>query len=235
MMGPMIVLRTLQPFKPGKGPGEAADQAGGVTTPTEQALQPSEESHFEVAPKALEKERGPANVGGVSVLLRLFIKRHGWACLISGTSGGVQRVAPGGLALSELQRAPALAYDPAKGKTSPGSVEEAAVGLAAERAGIVVPPLMRDPSGAAEFIDGAGTCWDVKSPLSPGPEARWKFDALHQLKKVQFELNNGSNVLLNLSRCTPEDAEQVVALLDLHLDAAQRARVWILQKFGVPA
>ncbi|MBV8995268.1 MAG: hypothetical protein JO287_16590 [Pseudonocardiales bacterium] len=57
-----------------------------------------------------------------------------------------------------------LTKDPAKnGKISSASEREATVGLRLEGDGMVPRPIIRDPTGRAEFIDGEGHPWDVKS------------------------------------------------------------------------
>jgi hypothetical protein len=126
-------------------------------------------------------------------------------------------------------RFPQMAFDPAKGKLSPGSVEEAAVGFLAEQAGIVPGPMVRESTGMAEFVDAHGGFWDVKSPVSPRAGQRWTFDAQHQVVKVLHDISQNNTVLLNLSRCTATDAQQVLTLLATQLTPAEQARVRVLR------
>jgi hypothetical protein len=133
-------------------------------------------------------------------------------------------------AVTDLRgRFPDLSLDPAKRKVTPGSVEEAAVGMFAERHRIMVAPISREPTGAAEFISGNGAVWDVKSPLSPRPGQGWQFDAQHQVEKILHELSQDHSVLLNLSRTAPTDSEAVIAALHSALTAEQQARVVVLR------
>ena len=125
--------------------------------------------------------------------------------------------------------------DPAHGgKTNPNTVEEGAVGLWAEANG-VVPPLERESTGLSEFTDSQGQNWDVKSPISPPPHQTWIFDAQHQLEVVRDELQGGENVLLNLSRCNPEDSARVFSLMTTHLQSWEKQRVVILMPESDPS
>lgn len=64
----------------------------------------------------------------------------------------------------------ALASDPARGGAiTPGSERERTIGLGAEQAGLVNGPIVRDPSGSAEFIDSNGQACDVKGFRSDFP------------------------------------------------------------------
>ncbi|MDQ7822409.1 MAG: hypothetical protein RDV48_06400 [Candidatus Eremiobacteraeota bacterium] len=133
-------------------------------------------------------------------------------------------------ALPQLKdRAEELASDPAKGKKiTPGSIEEAAVGAYAEACGVVPPTVTREATGAAEFIDGKGAPWDVKSPLSPPQGARWSFDAPHILVKLRHDLGEGEGVLLNLSNCNKADADAVINLIKSDFSNEERSQVRIL-------
>jgi hypothetical protein len=121
-----------------------------------------------------------------------------------------------------------LAMDPAKGKISPGSVEEAAIGLAAESAGVVPGPITREATGQAEFVDGTGNFWDVKSPVSPWGGARWKFDAPHQVEKVRHDISQDNSVLLNLTRLSDSDRTLLLDTLREQLTSAEIARVVVV-------
>ena len=61
-----------------------------------------------------------------------------------------------------------MANDPAhSGSARPSDIEkglhEREIGLDLEERGELARPIVCDPSGAAEFIDGNGQAWDVKS------------------------------------------------------------------------
>ncbi|WP_207706006.1 hypothetical protein, partial [Clostridium sp. HBUAS56010] len=71
----------------------------------------------------------------------------------------------GGRASNELD---SLAKDPAHtGSNRPIDIEkgihERTVGLNVEESGKIKGPIVRDPSGKAEFFDANGQAWDVKS------------------------------------------------------------------------
>jgi len=122
-----------------------------------------------------------------------------------------------------------LAADPAKGgKMTPGSIEEAAVGIYAGLAGIAAPPVSREETGAAEFVDGNSVKWDVKSPKSPPPGAKWNFDAEHQLVKIRHDQSNGEIVMLNLSECNAADTRQLIALINRDMTDRERENIVVL-------
>ena len=157
-------------------------------------------------------------------LLGVAVNTGRWTKLDGSKAPGTERQ------LLDVQgRFAALSMDPAKGKLSPGSVEEAAIGLAAERAGIVPPPISREATGQAEFVDGTGAFWDVKSPVSPWEGATWKFDAQHQVGKVLHDLSQDNSVLLNLARLTEGDAATLLGLLQGQLTPEQQERVVVLR------
>jgi hypothetical protein len=100
----------------------------------------------------------------------------------------------------------ALASDPAHGgKISPKSIQERTVGLELEKAGKVPGPITRDPSGKAEFIDGAGNKWDVKGFNSDFPPKKGGFSLAKDAGKVDKSLASGENVMLDTSKMKPED------------------------------
>jgi len=122
-----------------------------------------------------------------------------------------------------------LASDPAKGgKIGPGSVEEATIAFAAEKGGIIPPPVDREKTGLSEFIDKDGNTWDVKSPLSPAPGDKWVFDANHQIEKIRHDLSQGDRTLLNLSRCNKEDTNTLLNLLKQELTETERSLIFII-------
>ncbi|RJO69821.1 hypothetical protein D5S18_28390 [Nocardia panacis] len=120
-----------------------------------------------------------------------------------------------------------LAKDPAKnGKISPQSRREAAVGLSAERDGLIPGPITRAQPGPnnedmGEFVDADGSRWDVKSspdvrpsyrpgagtPL-PNPQSEQDFVTM-----VESSLNHGEGVLLDPDGMTPGRLAQVQSLV----------------------
>lgn len=122
-----------------------------------------------------------------------------------------------------------LAIDPARGtKIGQAGLEEAAVAVHAQNAGVLRCP-QREKTGASEFVDGR-YYWDVKSPVSPLPGANWQFDVNHQVEVVKDEIRGKERVLLNLTRCTPEDAEAVRSALVSNLSSWESKHVKVLMK-----
>ncbi len=100
----------------------------------------------------------------------------------------------------------ALASDPAHGgATTPGAEREREIGLGAEQAGIVKGPIIRDPSGAAEFIDSDGQAWDVKGFRSDFPVSRGGFEIDRAMNNVEKELRSGHNVIIDTGNLSEDD------------------------------
>jgi len=128
------------------------------------------------------------------------------------------------------QRTWVLAADPAHGlDPTPGSLEEAAVGLAAERHRILGGPIVREASGMAEFVDTAGQLWDVKSPRSPGPADPWRFDLFNQLETIKKDLGHNNRILLNLTQCNARDQALLLAALPARLSPAELANIVVVR------
>lgn len=120
-----------------------------------------------------------------------------------------------------------LASDPARGdKITPMGLEEATVALSAENLHAFTR-LEREKTGASEFQAPDGSTWDVKSPFSPPPDQGWEYSPEHQLEKVRDDLAQGDNILLNLTRVTPEDRDRTVDYLRQNLPIEERGQVLI--------
>ena len=99
-----------------------------------------------------------------------------------------------------------LAKDPAhNGKITPGSLQERHVALELEQRGEIPSPVQRDPSGAADFLDGAGTKWDVKGFNSNFPPRKGGFSLARDAGKVDKSLALGENVMLDTTKMNPAD------------------------------
>jgi hypothetical protein len=122
-----------------------------------------------------------------------------------------------------------LAKDPARGyKVDPATIEEAAVAVHADASG-VLRQVQREKTGHSEFTDWQSQRWDVKSPISPPPDKEfWVFDVHHEAEVVHQEVDGDENVLLNLTRCTPEDAAALRQALVERLDEWQSRKVLVL-------
>jgi hypothetical protein len=93
-----------------------------------------------------------------------------------GQSGGKDDLRPepqGNAKATRESRVQELAKDPAHGgAVRDKTLREAEVGVELEEAGKLPKPITRDPSGAAEFIDGMNQPWDVKRFNSNFPARR---------------------------------------------------------------
>jgi len=114
--------------------------------------------------------------------------------------------------LARAARIQLLARDPAQGgKVTPGSLREAEVAVSLEESGQVQGPIQRDPSGAADFIDGNGTHWDVKGFNSHQPKSQGGFDLATDAGKVDTSLSQGENVMVDTAQMTPSDVAALKA------------------------
>lgn len=122
-----------------------------------------------------------------------------------------------------------LARDPARGhKVDHATIEEASVAVHADVSG-VLREVEREKSGHSEFTDWQSQRWDVKSPLSPPPDKEfWVFDVNHEAEVVHHEVQGDENVLLNLTRCTPQDAAALRQALLERLEEWQSRKVLVL-------
>jgi hypothetical protein len=163
-----------------------------------------------------------------------IMKDCSW-CTLKGSSGVTPAGSQGSIKAPDWNKTEPLmaelAADPAKGgKMTPGSVEEAAVGIYADLAGITAPPIMREETGAAEFVDGKSVKWDVKSPKSPPPGARWTFDAEHQLVKIRHDQSSGEIVMLNLASCNVDDTRRLLDLINTQMTDKERENIVVLMR-----
>ena len=105
-----------------------------------------------------------------------------------------------------------LARDPAHGNNiEPKGVEERTIGLSLEARGDLKPPIKRDPSGAAEFIDGDGVKWDIKGFNSHYPPRKGGFSLDRDIGKIEAELDKGENVILDTTQLNQTHIEQLRA------------------------
>ena len=120
----------------------------------------------------------------------------------------------------------ALATDPAIGnRITPNTIQERTVGLGLEARGDVPGPIIRDPSGNAEFIDSTGQAWDVKGLRSnfpdrtirsgrdvsgrPIPVKKGGFSPARAADTVNASLEKGENVMLDTTNMTPADVAEL--------------------------
>jgi hypothetical protein len=103
-----------------------------------------------------------------------------------------------------------LARDPAQGgKVTPKTVREAEVAVSLEESGKVSGPVKRDPSGAADFLDGGEKPWDVKGFDSHQPAFKGGFDLMQDADKIDASLAQGENVMVDTGQMTPTDIQDL--------------------------
>ena len=113
-----------------------------------------------------------------------------------------------------------LSFNPADRRNSftDGSVREARAGLAAESQGILQAPIRRDPTGGAEFIDGASVHWDVKNVAG--------FNLDDDATSVIRELTSTEHsVLVNLRDLNPVYGRQLLGEIQARLIAEGRGEL----------
>jgi hypothetical protein len=120
-----------------------------------------------------------------------------------------------------------LASDPAAaGMVTVQGRREAIAGLEAEQQGLVKPPLERGPA-RIEFYDGDGMPYDVKTPPSPSPDARWSFNARKAGRAIVAQLQQRFpnkitgeaefiRVILDSSYLSVRDHQALWAYLNTH-------------------
>ena len=112
---------------------------------------------------------------------------------------------------ARIQRLEELSKDPAKGdKITPASQREAEVALQLEENGQLARPIVRDPSGNAEFIDGEGISWDIKQFHSE----QGRFNLEKAVIVISRELRAGENVILDTKFLDPNDARTLRSAIE---------------------
>lgn len=116
---------------------------------------------------------------------------------------------------AEAQRLEELASDPPNGRAAtPASIQKARAALGLETAGLLSAPVRRDPTGAADFIDGGGMPWnayDFNSKFTPSQGA-------HPLRTSVLEIGahllGGGNVILITENLSVEVTKELKAAVD---------------------
>lgn len=104
----------------------------------------------------------------------------------------------------------ALAADPSHGGAMrEQGIREREIGLGAEEAGLVPGPIVRDTTGAAEFIDANDQAWDVKGFRSGFPASAGGFDVTTDVAKIERELRSGHNVIIDTGFLTETDLQSL--------------------------
>jgi len=98
-----------------------------------------------------------------------------------------------------------LSIDPANKAQliTPKGLAEGRIGLDLKTSG-KLPGLTRDPSGAAEFLDGKAA-WDIKGFNSSRPPTQGGFDLVRDMQKITDSISQGENVIVDTSKMSPAD------------------------------
>ncbi len=107
-----------------------------------------------------------------------------------------------------------LATDPfGGGGVTSGSIQKAWAALGLENAGLLPAPVRRDPTGAADFIDGRGTSWNAydatKFSLPQGGH-----DLRTSLIGIGVDLLSGQNVILITENLSAGATSELKAAVD---------------------
>jgi hypothetical protein len=128
--------------------------------------------------------------------------------------------------LSREERLAELAKDPAiGGKVTAKTTREAEAALGLEQAGELRTPVKRDPTGGADFIDGAGRAWDVKAFNSRFPPRSGGFELGDALTKIKKALDSGENVILETRDLSPAHLADLKRAVDAQ-GWSSRIRWW---------
>lgn len=119
-----------------------------------------------------------------------------------------------------------LMRDPAHGNViGEKSIQEAAVGIAAEQRGFLKGPLKRCADPGAEFVDIKGCRWDVKTGISRAKNGKYIFDAESFLKSVKKELALNENIILDFTKLDMQDLIDVVRKIKTELNLVEQNRM----------
>lgn len=122
------------------------------------------------------------------------------------------------------ERAEELAKDPDQGgKTTASSRREAEVALGLERMGAVTPPVERGSPGA-DFKDGNGQDWDVKSFQTRQGKGGYTREAAE--RSIQRELAAGENLALDTAKLSQADRDDLKELIASHPEWADKVVIY---------
>jgi hypothetical protein len=118
-----------------------------------------------------------------------------------------------------------LAADPAQGgKITAKTIREAEIAADLEDVGKLKPPVIREPTGKAEFIDGNGTKWDVKTFNSSFPPRKGGFSLERDMGKIKSELAQNENVILDTKDLSSQHLQELIGAVN-KLDPGLKSRI----------
>lgn len=115
----------------------------------------------------------------------------------------------------DQERLEELASDPSHGgEIRDGNWQEAQAALGLERSGQLPSPVRRDPSGAADFIDGKGVQWDAKAFNSNFPPRKGGYTLEASMRKIGESFRDGENVIAITEDLSSADADELVTAIE---------------------
>ena len=93
-------------------------------------------------------------------------------------------------------------------------VHEQKVGLGVEESGKIKGPIIRDPSGKAEFFDADGQAWDVKSFNSKYKPRQGGFTLQGAMRSINKSLSEGEYVIIDTTNLNAEHLSELLAELE---------------------
>ena len=155
-------------------------------------------------------------VAGTGTVMMTAGAASGAGSEAGGSESGGRKTGDGQGSAADEARLEELAKDPAHGgKISDKTIQEARVGLEAEARGDLPGPITRDPSGAAEFIDGQGELWDVKGFNTDYANG---YDLGSAMEKIGRSIDQGENVLLDPSKMNSAAIDELRGAVEARSD-----------------
>lgn len=89
-------------------------------------------------------------------------------------------------------------------------IHERRVGLDLEKSGKIEGPIVRDPSGKAEFFDANGQAWDVKSFNSNFKPKKGGYILQKSMDEIYDSLSKNENVILDTLNLSDEHKAELL-------------------------
>lgn len=122
------------------------------------------------------------------------------------------RSSAGNSGSDDAQRLAELATDTSSGgEISTRSMRKARAMLGLEKAGLLSAPVRRDPTGAADFVDGRGVSWNAHDLSSSHQGGH---NVLASVIEIGVDLLSGDNVILITDNLNTETTKELSAAVD---------------------
>jgi hypothetical protein len=127
----------------------------------------------------------------------------------------------------EAERFTALTKDPGQGGViTPRTTQEARVALDLEKAGQLSSPVIREPTGAADFLDGKGNAWNYMTSNPDFSPKAGGYSLDDSLTKIAQDLGNRRGIIFDRSNMSPAAAAEFKAAVDSVRSWAGRILWW---------